>query len=114
MQPHLPLCLCGKIPLIDGRLLWQEVALSIQQCQEICRKILQEMEKIFPQHPLEHSASALLEHDLSEELAFQQLLDPLWTYWRHVIQRHNSSGEVGLYLNRILFFQSICEKFHAV
>jgi hypothetical protein len=49
-----------------------------------------------------------------QELAFQQVLDPLWTYWRHVISRHNTSGEWGLYLNRILFFQSLCEKVHAL
>lgn len=99
---------------INGELLWSQASIGLSRCFVLCQKILQEMEKIFPQHPLQHNASALLEHDLAEELAYKQVLDPLWAYWHHVIERHNTAGEFGSYLNRILFFQSICEKFHAV
>ncbi len=99
---------------IDGQAVWKEIESSFHHCLEICTKILQGMEKIFPQNPAENADCTLLEHDLTQELAFQQVLDPLWTYWRHVISRHNTSGEWGLYLNRILFFQSLCEKVHAL
>ncbi|HUD01179.1 MAG TPA: 6-hydroxymethylpterin diphosphokinase MptE-like protein [Rhabdochlamydiaceae bacterium] len=98
----------------EGKGIWKEIESSFAHALEICTKILQEMEKTFPQNPTESGACALLEHDLSQEVAFQHVLDPLWTYWRHVISRHNTSGEWGLYLNRILFFQSICEKVHAL
>ena len=99
---------------LDGKEVWKEIELSFKNCLGFCNKILQEMEKIFPQNPTENSVCTLLEHELTEELAFQQALDPLWAYWRHVISRHNTSGEWGLYLNRILFFQSLCEKIDAL
>lgn len=98
----------------EGQEIWNEIDLSFKKSLEICRQILQEMEKIFPQSPAESGLCAVLEHDLTEELAYQQVLDPLWSYWQHVISRHNTSGEWGLYLNRILFFQSLCEKIDAV
>jgi len=98
----------------EGSEVWNEIHLSFQKSLGICRQILQEMEKIFPQSPAENGLCAVLEHDLAQELAFQQVLDPLWSYWQHVISRHNTSGEWGLYLNRILFFQSLCEKIDAV
>lgn len=103
-----------EIPLIHGQDVWKEIESSFQNCLELCTKILQGMEKIFPQNPAENAECTLLEHDLTQELAYSQVLDPLWTYWRHVISRHNTSGELGLYLNRILFFQSLCEKVHAL
>ncbi len=92
---------------------WQEIFSSIQRCQAYCFKLLKEMEVIFPKNPLESGICALIEDDLSQEVAYQQLLEPLWNCWRHVIRRHNTEGEKGLYLNRILFFQSSCDKFHA-
>ncbi len=94
----------------NGQEIWKEIQASFERSLELCRKILQEMEKIFPQNPAESGLCALLEHDLMGELAFQHVLNPLWLYWQHVISRHNTSGEWGLYLNRILFFQSLCEK----
>lgn len=94
--------------------IWEEIDLSFKKSLEICRKILQEMERIFPQNPAENGLCAMLEHDLTQEPAFEQVLDPLWSYWLHVISRHNTAGEWGLYLNRILFFQSLCEKINAV
>lgn len=99
---------------IDGGQVWKEIESSFKHALELCHKILQEMEKSFPQNPTENATCSLLEHDLTQETAFQQVLDPLWMYWRHVISRHNTSGEWGLYLNRILFFQSICEKIDAL
>lgn len=101
-------------PVVNGQAIWKEIESSFQRCLDLCTKILQGMEKIFPQNPAENGECTLLEHDLTQELAYSQVLDPLWTYWRHVISRHNFSGEFGLYLNRILFFQSICEKVHAL
>ena len=123
--PSIPLTTLEEIPIgspviiepqpaIDGKAVWKEIEESFQKSQEICTKILQEMERIFPQNPAENGTCLLLEHDLTQEVAFEQVLDPLWAYWRHVIRRHNSSGEFGLYLNRILFFQSLCEKVHAL
>jgi hypothetical protein len=103
-----------EIPLINGQDVWKEINLSFQTCLEICTKILQGMERIFPQNPAENGECTLLEHDLTQELAFQHVLDPLWIYWQHVISRHNTSGELGLYLNRILFFHALCEKVHAL
>ena len=103
-----------SLPLINGQDVWKEIESSFLRCLGLCNQILQGMEKIFPQNPAENAECTLLEHDLTQELAFQQVLDPLWMYWRHVISRHNTSGEWGLYLNRILFFQSICEKVHAL
>ncbi|MBS0648716.1 MAG: DUF115 domain-containing protein [Verrucomicrobia bacterium] len=94
--------------------LWEEIVLSFKKSLEICRKILQEMERIFPQNPAENGLCAMLEHDLTLEPAFEQVLGPLWSYWLHVISRHNTAGEWGLYLNRILFFQSLCEKIDAI
>ncbi len=103
-----------EMPLIHGHDVWKEIESSFLRCLGLCTKILQGMEKIFPKHPAENAECTLLEHDLTQELAYSQVLDPLWLYWRHVISRHNTSGEFGLYLNRILFFQSLCEKVHAL
>ena len=103
-----------EISLINGQDVWKEIELSFQTCLGLCNKILQGMEKIFPQNPAENAECTLLEHDLTQEIAYQQVLEPLWTYWRHVISRHNTAGEWGLYLNRILFFQSLAEKIHAL
>jgi hypothetical protein len=103
-----------QTPIQGAQDVWKKIETSFQNSLEICNKILREMEKIFPQSPTENGACSLLEHDLTQEVAFEQVLDSLWTYWRHVISRHNNSGEWGLYLNRILFFQSLCEKFHAL
>jgi uncharacterized Rossmann fold enzyme len=100
--------------LYNGQEFWKTIQVSFQASLEYCRKILGEMEKIFPQNPNESGACALLEHDLSGELAYQQVLQPLWLFWQHPILRHNTAGEWGVYLNRILFFQSLCEKVHAL
>ena len=99
---------------MNGQEVWKEIESSFRTSFDICTKILQGMEKIFPQNPAENAECTLLEHDLTQEIAFKTVLDPLWTYWRHVISRHNTSGEWGLYLNRILFFQSLCEKINAL
>jgi uncharacterized Rossmann fold enzyme len=101
-------------PFHHGQEAWQEIRSSFGNSLGLCKKILQEMEKIFPKNPVESGTCSLLEHDLTEELAFLQVLDPLWSHWKHVITRINTSGEWGLYLNRILFFQSLCEKIDAV
>ncbi|HEX2579667.1 MAG TPA: 6-hydroxymethylpterin diphosphokinase MptE-like protein [Rhabdochlamydiaceae bacterium] len=103
-----------EISLLSGQEIWGEIDASFLRSLDICNKILQEMEKIFPQNPLENGECTLLEHDLTGELAYQQVLERLWTFWQHVISRHNTAGEWGLYLNRILFFQSLCEKVHAL
>ena len=103
-----------QAPSVDGQELWKEVQTSFERAQELCKKILQEMETIFPKSPTESGTCALLEHDLMEELVYKTVLEPLWLYWQHVISRHNTAGDWGLYLNRILFFQSLCEKLHAV
>ncbi|HEX4839487.1 MAG TPA: 6-hydroxymethylpterin diphosphokinase MptE-like protein [Rhabdochlamydiaceae bacterium] len=103
-----------EIPLLSGQEIWKEIDSSFLRCWDLCNKILQGMEKIFPQNPLENGQCTLLEHDLTQELAYQQVLERLWTYWQHVISRHNMAGEWGLYLNRILFFQALCEKIDAI
>jgi hypothetical protein len=97
-----------QTPLIDGSSSWKKIVDSLQRCKGLCQQILQEMEKIYPKNPMEHHVTLVMEHDLSEELGFQLVLNPLWHYWQHVIARHNLAGECGLYLNRILFFNSIC------
>jgi len=103
-----------EIPLLSGQEIWKEIDSSFLRCWDLCNKILQGMEKIFPQNPLENGQCTLLEHDLTQELAYQQVLERLWTHWQHVISRHNTAGEWGLYLNRILFFQALCEKIDAL
>jgi hypothetical protein len=99
---------------LHGEEIWKEIESSFKRSLELCHKILQEMEKIFPQSPAENGTCALLEHDLGQELVFQQVLQPLWHYWQHPILRHNTAGEWGVHLNRILFFHSLCEKIDAL
>lgn len=102
------------VPQIRGKELWEEIEKSFQQVHKLCLQMLQEMEKIFPQLPYASGALAVLEHDMSQELAFQQVLEPIWAYWAPVIDRNQDGGEYGLYLHKLLFFQSICEKVHAL
>ena len=97
-----------QTPFIDGAIYWKKIVDSLQRCKTLSQRILQEMEKIYPKNPMEHHATLVMEHELCEELGFKLALDPLWHYWQHVIARHNLAGECGLYLNRILFFSSIC------
>ncbi len=82
---------------------WCEIHTSFQKSLDMCHKLLQALEKTFPHS---NGTAALLEHDLSEEMAFKHVLGPLWTFWEPVFKRQQ--GE--LFLHRILFFQSICEQ----
>jgi hypothetical protein len=94
--------------------LWDEIAQSSRRSLRLCKEILQEMEKIYPQHPHENGTCTLLEHDLYEELFTQKVLDPVWRHWQYLIKRHNQAEEAGLYLNRILLFSTLCEKVDAL
>lgn len=99
---------------VSGLALWNEIAGSFARCLTIFDKLFQAIEKIYPYNPLEDNQVAVLDHDLSEEIAFQYALSPLWEYWKHVVTRHNNAGEAGLYVNKILFFQSIAQRVDAL
>ena len=94
--------------LAPGNTLGEEIFQSCHRSKKLCRDLLQEMEKIFPRHPHESGTCAFLEHDLYEEIFYQKVLDPVWAHWRSLICRHNTAGEWGVYLNKVLLFQSIC------
>ncbi len=102
------------LPLCQEQALWSEISNSFIRAGDLSRSLLEEIQQIFPQDPLESGRCALLEHDLSEELAYQAVLSPVWTHWQHPIRLHNSDGERGLFLNRVLLFQALCEKINAL
>jgi uncharacterized Rossmann fold enzyme len=100
------------LPESERKHLWEEMAASAERCLCLCQALLKEMEKIFPRPPSESGTCALLEHDLTKELAYQKILEPVWNYWQYPLRRY--TPEEGLFLNRILLFQSLCEKIDAL
>lgn len=103
-----------QLPKCEGKDLWEKIKASSEQCKKLCESLLNEIEKIFPRPPSESGMCALLEHDLTQELAYQQIFEPVWNYWKYPIQRLTREGEPGLFLNQILLLQSLCESIHAL
>lgn len=101
----LPSQLPTKPPLATNPLAIIEE--SLLRAHDHVQAMLKEVEQIFPASPLGNGTLALLEHQLHEELIYQKFLQPAWLVWKHVIERSNPDGEMGLYLNELLFYQNL-------
>lgn len=80
---------------------------SLARSFKFVLEILQEVEKVFPASFEGNGTIALLEYQLGEELIYQKFLQPAWQIWKHVIERSNQDGQLGLYLNELLFYQNL-------
>lgn len=91
----------------EGKDRLEQVKTSLAVCKGLVEKILSEMEAIFPKPPSESGVCALLEKELSEQLAVEHILEPIWKIWQHPISRHNSAGPYGLFLNQLLLYRTL-------
>lgn len=100
--------------LIDGKPHWDRFITSLYHSQQLIKQILQQIETIFPQNPNQHSTYILLDHELSQEIACEWFLEPIWQKWKPNVMRHlpKEGQEIVGIVNRLLFFQSICDKSH--
>lgn len=86
-----------------------ELKSSLTQCQTIIQGIMSELEAIFPKPASQSGKCALLERELSEQVAARELLEPLWKIWKHPIARKINPGEYSLFLNQLIFYRTLIE-----
>jgi hypothetical protein len=84
-----------------------ELKNSLMQCQTLIQGIMAELEAIFPKPASQSGKCALLEGELSEQVATRELLEPLWKIWKHPISRNINPGEYSLFLNQLLFYRTL-------
>ncbi len=90
-----------------GKARLEELKQSLTECQTLVQGILKEMETIFPKPPSQSGKCALLERELSEQVATRELLEPLWKIWKHPIARNINPGEYSLFVNQLLFYRTL-------
>ncbi len=93
----------------EGRWIWHELAESLSNCRRLIEQFLTHFETIFPKSPLEDGTSALLLHDLDEQLATQKIFNPIWAHWELVLKREPEHHPEALLLHRLLLFKSLCD-----
>ncbi len=83
--------------------LWNLVQQELKQALSTTLSLIQEIEKAFPKNPLTEPSCLYYDHLLRQQFAFQQIVEPIWKVWKHVVLRHNVDGEHGLFVHRHLF-----------
>ena len=79
---------------------WAEWEESLKRCAQLCEAYLLNQEAA----------------DFEEEVAYEQLLGPLWQSWRPVFERelaldpHRIGQEQKMELNKILFYQQVIQE----
>lgn len=97
--------------LENGASIFAKIEESMLHCLEHIQNIMKEVETIYPSSPLENGTILLLEHQLQEELFYQKFLEPAWNVWKYVIDRRNKDGAMGLFVNKLLFYQHLLTTF---
>jgi len=85
---------------------------SLKISESICSQLLVELEKSFPKSPSENGKIALLDVELTSEIAYELIIAPVWHFWQFPLKIESRSvqgGEFGDYLNSILFFKQVIE-----
>jgi hypothetical protein len=91
----------------------QKIVTSLERAEKQCNQLIALMSSSYPHSPLETGEFILNEFELKEELAYDKLLEPLWTIWKYMIQRESlhvlPSEEFERQLNQLLFFKRTIE-----
>lgn len=85
---------------------------SMGAAENIISALIDQFAKSHPDDPTAKGEYILLEHDLSLEMAYEALLEPVWDVWQHVFYRLRL--EMGqLKLHQLLFFQKVLHTYLA-
>ncbi len=90
---------------------------SLKRSGERIEKLLALFDERFPRLPSETGEGALLEVELEEELAFQNIIDPLWKVWQPIWTRKSleiSSPHIEEYLQRLLFYKKVVQEMQKI
>lgn len=94
-----------------------KIECSLKRCDERIEKLLALFEERFPGLPSETGEGALLEVELEEELAFQNIIEPLWKVWQPIWTRKSleiSSPHTEEYLQRLLFYKKVVHEMQKI
>jgi hypothetical protein len=110
----------GKLPVCTTKKIEEILDIaksSLNRCEERIEKLLTLFEERFPRLPSETGEGALLEVELEEELAFQNILEPLWKVWQPIWTRKSlgmSSKHIEEYLQRLLFYRKVVQEMQKI
>lgn len=85
---------------------------SFGRVGDLCSRILEIMEQLFPHSPEKNGEYALLQREIENEIAFEKFILPVWEIWKPVFARQMPKEippAFGIELNQWLFMQGICD-----
>lgn len=84
----------------------EELQTSLSQCNSFCANMIEQHRKCYPNSPQDKGDYVLNEFELQEEMAFQQILKPLWDIWQPMILRKSPQHPE---LQKLLFFKRVID-----
>lgn len=85
---------------------------SFGRIGDLCIRILEILEQLFPHSPEKNGEYALLQREVENEMAFEKFILPVWKIWKPVFARQMPKEippAFGIELNQWLFIQGICD-----
>lgn len=91
----------------------KEIFESLERVSNLCRQLIQELERHFPNIPDRDYGYTVLEIEMEREEAYFHFVKPVWDVWCPILARsipqELRNKQIGLKLNKWLFVKGICD-----